>query len=114
MEDVLIARKTLSEKETIELQFAHLFSQLTIHLEDEIQENLKEIQLITPVKIEKVSPEEGTFSILNNALYFNPNHYFQTLSWTSGDGIWSRNSWNNRNEASANCLLFLSGNDKEV
>lgn len=65
LEDVLIARKTLSEKETIELQFAHLFSQLTIHIEDEIQEKLKEIQLITPVKIETVSPEEGTFSIMD-------------------------------------------------
>lgn len=65
LEDILIARNTSSGKESIHLQFEHLFSSLIIHIENTILENLKEIQLAMPVKVEKISPKEGTFSIIN-------------------------------------------------
>lgn len=64
LEDVLIAQKTYQGKENITLQFKHLFSSLTINIEETLLENIKEIQLSIPVKVNRVSPQEGTFSII--------------------------------------------------
>lgn len=65
LEDVLIARKTLTGKEMIELQFEHLFSMLTLHVENDILEELKELRLTIPAKIGEISTQEGTFSIID-------------------------------------------------
>lgn len=62
--DVLIAQKTYAGKENITLQFKHLFSSLTIHIEETLLENIKDIQLTIPVKVNNVFPQEGTFSII--------------------------------------------------
>lgn len=62
--DVLIAQKTYEGKENITLQFKHLFSSLTIHIEETLLESIKDIQLTIPVKVNHISPQEGTFSII--------------------------------------------------
>ena len=63
LEDILMAQKTYSRKETILLQFEHLFSLFTINLEEALLENLQDIQLTTPTKVESIDPQDGTFSI---------------------------------------------------
>lgn len=63
LEDILIARKTYSEREDIVLQFEHLFSLFTINIEETLLENLQAIQLTVPFKVDYLSPQEGTFSI---------------------------------------------------
>lgn len=67
LEDVLIARKILDAKDRIDLQFEHLFSKLTIHVEDDILEHLKELSLTIPNKIEEVFPATGTFSTISES-----------------------------------------------
>ena len=62
--DVLIAQKTYAGKENITLQFKHLFSSLTINLDETLLENIKDIQLTIPVKVNHIFPQEGTFSII--------------------------------------------------
>jgi hypothetical protein len=62
--DVLIAQKTYAGKENITLQFKHLFSSLTINLDETLLENIKDIQLTIPVKVNRIFPQEGTFSII--------------------------------------------------
>ena len=74
LEDILIARNTSSGKESIHLQFEHLFSSLIIHIENTILENLKEIQLAIPVKVEKIFHKEGTFSIINETHTITQNN----------------------------------------
>ena len=63
LEDILMAQKTYSRKETILLQFEHLFSLFTINLEEALLENLQDIQLTIPTKVESIDPQDGTFSI---------------------------------------------------
>ena len=64
LEDILIAQKTYQGKENITLQFEHLFSSLTINIEEDLLESLKEIQLTIPVKANRIFPQEGIFSIV--------------------------------------------------
>ena len=63
LEDILMARKTYSRKETILLQFEHLFSLFTINMEKTLLENLQDIRLTVPAKVESIDPQEGTFSL---------------------------------------------------
>ena len=63
LEDILMARKTYSEKEAILLQFEHLFSLFTINMEETLLENLQDIQLTVPAKVESIAPQEGTFTL---------------------------------------------------
>lgn len=62
LEDVLIAQSTLGEKEVINLQFKHLFSLLTIHLEPALLENLTEVRLTTPSQVSEIH-DDGTFTL---------------------------------------------------
>ena len=63
LEDILMARKTYSRKETILLQFEHLFSLFSINMEETLLENLQDIQLTVPTKVESIDPQEGGFSL---------------------------------------------------
>ena len=63
LEDILMARKTYTRKETILLQFEHLFSLFSINMEESLLENLQDIQLTIPTKVESINSQEGTFSI---------------------------------------------------
>ena len=67
LEDVLICQQTFHKEDPIQLQFHHLFSLLSIHLETSILENLQEIQLTTPSKVDYISPIDGTFSTIDES-----------------------------------------------
>ena len=63
LEDLLIAQDTLSKKGDINLQFKHLFSSLTLYFEPTLATYLQTLALSVPVQIEKVTPQDGTYSL---------------------------------------------------
>lgn len=63
LEDILIAQETYSGKASITLEFKHLFSLFSINLEETLHENIQNIQLTIPVKVNQILPKKGTFSI---------------------------------------------------
>lgn len=65
LDDILIARDTLSAKQGIELQFGHLFSKLTVHVKTGLHERMKELQLTTPVIIHSLSVADGKTVLLD-------------------------------------------------
>lgn len=67
LEDILISQHTFQRGASIELQFKHLFSLLTIHLEETIQNECQEIRLSVPVKVDNLSPSTGTISTLSES-----------------------------------------------
>ena len=73
--DVLIAQKTYARKENITLQFKHLFSSLTINLDETLLENIKDIQLTIPVKVNRIFPQEGTFSTIEETHIITQEHH---------------------------------------
>ena len=67
LEDILISQHTFQRGASIELQFKHLFSLLTIHLGETIQNEWQEIRLSVPVKVDNISPSTGTISTLSES-----------------------------------------------
>lgn len=65
LEDILICQDTLPNKENIVLEFKHLFSSLTIHLEETILDELDNITLTVPYKISQIFPADGTFTFIH-------------------------------------------------
>lgn len=63
LEDILISQHTFQKGASIELQFKHLFSLLTIHLEETIQNECQEIRLSVPFKVDNISPS-GSISTI--------------------------------------------------
>lgn len=68
--DILIARDTIIGKQEFKLTFKHLFSQLSIQVPPNIQQNLEEIRLIVPQSISKIIPETGEI-IMSDKPYTN-------------------------------------------
>ena len=62
LEDVLMAQAVFTNQTNIELKFHHLFSLLTIHVQDELNETLSEVSLKAP-KVENINPISGDISI---------------------------------------------------
>ena len=75
LEDILVAQETFSNIENLELRFKHLFSMFTFHLESSIIDQIKEIRLTTPTKISSISPQDGTYTTVNEShtSYINCN-----------------------------------------
>lgn len=67
LEDILISQHTFRKEESIQLQFKHLFSLLTVQVELNIQNDLKEIHLTVPLKVNHVSPTTGVISTTNES-----------------------------------------------
>ena len=61
LEDVLMAQAVFTDQTNIELEFHHLFSLLTIHVQDELNETLSEVSLKAP-KVENINPISGNIS----------------------------------------------------
>ena len=57
--DILIAQDTLKTGKEIEITFKHLFSSLTIHLNETMQEELQEISLTIPKIVTTLQPSNG-------------------------------------------------------
>ena len=62
LEDVLMAQAIFTDQTNIELEFHHLFSLLTIHVQDELNETLSEVSLKAP-KVESINAISGDISI---------------------------------------------------
>lgn len=73
LEDVLIAQNSISGKEIVNLQFRHLFSLLTLHIEDALLENLKEVQLTAPVQVSDIH-SNGTFTLTEKSFISSQAH----------------------------------------
>ena len=56
LEDVLIAKDTLSSKADINLQFKHLFSSLEVTIENSLLQKIERIEVTTPYKVSGISP----------------------------------------------------------
>lgn len=61
--DVLIAQDTLTTDNEIEITFKHLFSALTIRLNETIRKELQEISLTVPQTVSSLQPSNGTYTI---------------------------------------------------
>ena len=73
LEDVLMAQVMFTDQTNIELEFHHLFSLLTIHVQDELNETLTEISLKAP-KVENIAPMNGDISISDeHTTFFSKN-----------------------------------------
>ena len=59
LEDVLIAKDTLSSKGDINLQFKHLFSSLEVTIENSLLQKIERIEVTTPYKVSEISPITG-------------------------------------------------------
>lgn len=59
LEDVLIAKDTLSSKADINLQFKHLFSSLEVTIENSLLQKIERIEVTTPYKVSGISPTTG-------------------------------------------------------
>ena len=59
LEDVLIAKDTLSSKADINLQFKHLFSSLEVTIENSLLQKIERIEVTTPYKVSGISPITG-------------------------------------------------------
>lgn len=56
LEDVLYIKDRFEAGRGIGFQFKHLFSRLTFHISEELQGEIKEIRLTTPVIVDKIIP----------------------------------------------------------
>lgn len=61
LEDILISQDTIPTRNQIEIKFRHLFSSLTIHMNELIQKELQEIKLTTPAVITSLDPSNGQY-----------------------------------------------------
>ena len=59
LEDILIAKDTLSSKADINLQFKHLFSSLAVTIESTLLQKIERIEVTTPYKVSGISPITG-------------------------------------------------------
>lgn len=60
LEDVLYIKDRFEAGRGIGFQFKHLFSRLTFHISEELQGEIKEIRLTTPVIVDKIIPARQT------------------------------------------------------
>ncbi len=67
LEDMLIAKDTLTSSSKASLNFQHLFSLLTIHVDEKIQRTLQEIRLKTPQKVSQITPKTGDFRLADES-----------------------------------------------
>ena len=80
LEDILIAQDTLTYTKNIQLQFKHLFAQLSIHIQPTLLSSIKAMRLTIPHKIETISTSDGIFSITESThtveKQINENEYY--------------------------------------
>ena len=74
LSDILIAQDTLKTGKEIEITFKHLFSSLTIHLNETMQEELQEISLTVPKIVTTLQPSNGTYTMADEAITIDEIH----------------------------------------
>ena len=61
LQDILIAQGIFNGTTDIQLQFHHLFSQLTVHVHSSIASSVDAVELTCP-KVTEINPHDGTFT----------------------------------------------------
>ena len=77
LEDVLYIKDRFEAGRGIGFQFKHLFSRLTFHISEELQGEIKEIRLTTPVIVDKIIP--ATADLKLDAYDHHPRRCFRKL-----------------------------------
>lgn len=72
--DILIAQDTLKTGKEIEITFKHLFSSLTIHLNETMQGELQEISLTIPKIVTTLQPSNGACTMADEAITIHETH----------------------------------------
>ena len=67
LEDILYAQDTLYNQREVQLEFKHLFSLLTIQIDESLQENLQEVQVTIPLKVSEINTSTATFSTIEES-----------------------------------------------
>lgn len=67
LEDVLIAQDTLLAKTDIQLEFSHLFSKLTVRLDEAMQDAMESISITTPKQVSSIHPATGTCTLIETS-----------------------------------------------
>ena len=75
LSDILIAQDTLKTGKEIEITFKHLFSSLTIHLNETMQGELQEISLTIPKIITVLQPSNGTYTMVDENITIHEIHH---------------------------------------
>lgn len=66
LEDVLYVKDEFPAGEDIHLQFKHLFSLLTLHLSEELQNNFRKIEITCPTTVFNIEPESVQITFASN------------------------------------------------
>ena len=66
--DILIAQDTLTTGNELEITFKHLFSSLTVRLNETIRKELQEISLTVPQTVSSLQSSNGTYTIKAESL----------------------------------------------
>lgn len=72
--DILIAQDTLTTGNDLEINFKHLFSALTIRLNETIRKELHEISLTIPQTVSSLEPSNGKYTIETRSLTVCETH----------------------------------------
>jgi len=72
--DVLIAQDTLTTGNELEITFRHLFSALTVRLNETIRKELKEISLTVPKFVSTLQPTDGSYTTETGNLTIHETH----------------------------------------
>lgn len=72
--DVLIAKDTLTSGNKVELTFKHLFSSLTVHIQEDIREELQEFSLTVPQTITTLIPSDGSYTTSTETCTFTETY----------------------------------------
>lgn len=83
LEDILYVKGEYPAGSNINLQFNHLFSLLTLHLNDELQNGFQKIEVTCPAVVSNIKPESTQMTILTNEMHTS------SISQTSSSGNYS-------------------------
>ena len=72
--DILIAQDTLKTGKELEITFKHLFSSLTIRLNETMQKELQEISFTIPQIVTSLQPSNGTYSMTDEEITIHETH----------------------------------------
>lgn len=66
LEDVLYVKDEFPAGKDIHLQFKHLFSHLTLHLSEELQNNFQKIEITCPIIVSHIEPKSAGITFAHN------------------------------------------------
>ena len=84
LEDILYVKDEFPAGYNISLHFKHLFSLLTLHLSEDLQNGFQKIEVTCPVVVSAIEPESVQMTLADNE-----GHITSTITQTSSSGNYS-------------------------